>query len=698
MRREHRLGFWRPRVRRLLVAILAATSLPLPAASPELDARLAAAATQLGEIRERQFRKQVGAQPAEAGLVRIDLGPAAGEFAFDGLRLMLDGEALFALPPGTVAATSGGLLPLLAQRIGAGPHQLQVDWQLHGKPARRDSFAFTLDDGLGADFELRLATSLLPGEPRLSLTEWQAKTIRQSRFAWFAGTDDGFSRSGYRAGSRDDPRWRRARQLLDSDQPWLAAQALAALEAAAPHADTAALLATAAARCGLVSTAEAALARAVTADRTLMADAVLAVAGLQMADGRPESVLTTLDGLPSKLEVASRNKALLLRARAQFAGHEFAAAARTLQAAEVDPLKLVGAPAGERLVAGLLQYNLGLALIGSGAAERGWALLDRLGRGESAKVALDEALRDRANLSLGLHFLNAGQGATARAMLERIPLTGPYSNRALLGLGWAALGPQGAALASTNGETGTARETPKFVLKAMQRRRLIDCEDYNRRALAPTELCRRLTPLGHAAVPDEASELAVEAWTVWRELASRDARDPAVIEAWALLPYAAARAAALEEAKRLYEAAVTRLETALADNANASVRLSTAPPDLAAGQLRNGGLTPGQSLAADRLVQLEADLAIDGAAPFPAVHRLLGQAAETAWLRAADPEDEGLRSLAAQQQALLTDLLQVRLAEQKIALLSWLASARAGLASLSDPSRSDALLLPGSQP
>jgi hypothetical protein len=47
------------------------------------------------------------------------------------------------------------------------------------------------------------------------------------------------------------------------------------------------------------------------------------------------------------------------------------------------------------------------------------------------------ALRDRANLALGFAYLQAEQPARARPALARVRLSGPYSNKALLGIGWA---------------------------------------------------------------------------------------------------------------------------------------------------------------------------------------------------------------------------------------------------------------------
>ena len=47
------------------------------------------------------------------------------------------------------------------------------------------------------------------------------------------------------------------------------------------------------------------------------------------------------------------------------------------------------------------------------------------------------ALKDRANLALGFAYLQKKNPQKARVALERVRLNGPYSNKALLAIGWA---------------------------------------------------------------------------------------------------------------------------------------------------------------------------------------------------------------------------------------------------------------------
>jgi hypothetical protein len=83
------------------------------------------------------------------------------------------------------------------------------------------------------------------------------------------------------------------------------------------------------------------------------------------------------------------------------------------------------------------RFNLGVALVRSGQSARGRALLEQVGTLAPAGEE-QAALRDRANLALGFALLQEGQGGQqAAAALGRVRLDGPFTNRALLALGWA---------------------------------------------------------------------------------------------------------------------------------------------------------------------------------------------------------------------------------------------------------------------
>jgi hypothetical protein len=85
------------------------------------------------------------------------------------------------------------------------------------------------------------------------------------------------------------------------------------------------------------------------------------------------------------------------------------------------------------------QFNLGVALVRKDRLAEAIPYLDRVGRLETRSEEL-LSLRDKANLALGFALLQAQRAAEAKPILQRIRLEGPYSSKALLGVGWADAG------------------------------------------------------------------------------------------------------------------------------------------------------------------------------------------------------------------------------------------------------------------
>ncbi len=82
------------------------------------------------------------------------------------------------------------------------------------------------------------------------------------------------------------------------------------------------------------------------------------------------------------------------------------------------------------------KFNLGVALVRSGQIDAAVDILDDLGDMNPFNEELT-SLRDKANLALGYALLQDGQHSAAKAPLRRVRLEGPFSNKALLGVGWA---------------------------------------------------------------------------------------------------------------------------------------------------------------------------------------------------------------------------------------------------------------------
>jgi tetratricopeptide (TPR) repeat protein len=85
---------------------------------------------------------------------------------------------------------------------------------------------------------------------------------------------------------------------------------------------------------------------------------------------------------------------------------------------------------------GFAEYNLGIALLRAQEPKDAVRQLDRAGRvSGTRKETL--AIRDKANLVLGTMALESASYGLAQRALDRVRLEGPFSNRALLGAGWA---------------------------------------------------------------------------------------------------------------------------------------------------------------------------------------------------------------------------------------------------------------------
>jgi len=82
------------------------------------------------------------------------------------------------------------------------------------------------------------------------------------------------------------------------------------------------------------------------------------------------------------------------------------------------------------------RLNLGIALVRQGRLTEAAPVLTSVGTMYALAPEM-LALKDRANLALGLAYLQARQPAQARDALDRVRLEGPFSGEALLAAGWA---------------------------------------------------------------------------------------------------------------------------------------------------------------------------------------------------------------------------------------------------------------------
>jgi hypothetical protein len=136
---------------------------------------------------------------------------------------------------------------------------------------------------------------------------------------------------------------------------------------------------------------------------------------------------TALARIEGKLPAALAEERGLLQAQLLMARKDYAGAATVLSAMITDTKK----------ASPFARFNLGIALVKSGAMERGSALLDEIGRAPADNEE-QRSLRDRANLALGVAALQDKRADDARGVLERVRINSLHANKALLGFGWAA--------------------------------------------------------------------------------------------------------------------------------------------------------------------------------------------------------------------------------------------------------------------
>jgi tetratricopeptide (TPR) repeat protein len=194
------------------------------------------------------------------------------------------------------------------------------------------------------------------------------------------------------------------------------------------------------------------------------------------------------------------------------------------------------------------RYNLAIALLNDGQIQKGRDVLDRLGR--IRVVDLETlALRDRANLTLAWNFLKAQLGGTAKPIFYRIRTEGPYSNRALLGLGWAELAPRGERQMRDLPDDQTPFTTFSS-LGGLLRPGFLERDVFKRANLR--------FRLGDISKDEE--EALARALVPWVELTNRDPMDSAVQEAWLAIPYSLERLGAHQQALQYYQRAAEELD------------------------------------------------------------------------------------------------------------------------------------------
>ncbi len=163
----------------------------------------------------------------------------------------------------------------------------------------------------------------------------------------------------------------------------------------------------------------------VNSGETVRNAAIFRLARMYFQKDQPQNALDAVERIRGAVPENIRDDLAFLRAQILIANDRFDDAARVLKDLQ-----------GAKSLEGFTSYNLGIALLKSGKAREGRGYLDRTGRIESENPAT-LAIKDKSNLVLGDMLMNENNFEGAKEVLDRVRLSGPFSNRALLRSGWA---------------------------------------------------------------------------------------------------------------------------------------------------------------------------------------------------------------------------------------------------------------------
>ena len=154
-------------------------------------------------------------------------------------------------------------------------------------------------------------------------------------------------------------------------------------------------------------------------------EAIYRLARIYFQKDQPLNALYALERIRGTVPSGIHSDLEFLRAQVLMANGRNSEAATILQNLQ-----------GVKSLEGFTSYNLGIALIRDGRESEGREYLDRTGLIDSDEP-LTLAIKDKSNLVLGTKLLEEKQFESAKQVFDRVRLTGPFSNRALLGSGWA---------------------------------------------------------------------------------------------------------------------------------------------------------------------------------------------------------------------------------------------------------------------
>lgn len=154
-------------------------------------------------------------------------------------------------------------------------------------------------------------------------------------------------------------------------------------------------------------------------------DAAYRLAKIYHQKQQPVNALQTVESIKGKIPEKIKYDYYLLKAQIYISNEKY-----------TDAIELLESITGHEKALGFAGYNLAMAYIGNQELEKGILQLDKVGQlVTNDKVVL--AIKDKANLVLGYKLMQNEKAEQAKQYFQRIRLEGPFSDKALLGLGWA---------------------------------------------------------------------------------------------------------------------------------------------------------------------------------------------------------------------------------------------------------------------
>lgn len=457
---------------------------------------------------------------------------------------------------------------LMRRRLEPGTYRMQANFEGHFFDAKPGETPVTgavetvFEKGLTElDQVLPISRNTRLDKPSLSeISRLEARKVRPSRNVWLPQPQKFETQlKAETHGSLDDPRFRSALFLKEDGRFLSALTELIEIAETAPDpavlpTDYHLLVAECYLGFGMQVQAENRY-RAIAEgkhDATSLARARLQLARLELQRGFHAKALADLEKLREKLPGSLADDWKFLMTSALLSQERYSEAITILSKGDLDDLTPV------------LRYNLAVALMRDGRQVEGRRQLNLVGTMDVANLEM-LVLRDKANLTLGWQYLQAQQGDSARTVFGRIRTEGPFSNRALLGLGWAEVAP-----VTAQGEVTEAAEGKNTddSLGTLLRPGYVDPKANARLGAHPAPAA---TP---DVVPPGEQAALLRALVPWIELAKRDFMDPAVQEGLLAIPWALDRLRDYEQSLTRYNEAITALETARKrmDQASRSIR------------------------------------------------------------------------------------------------------------------------------